>query len=379
MGPMSDSNASDKSAERSDAISVQRSIVPPELAPLGEHLALGEHVPLTVRRLLALFDETRRSPSAIERIARTMRDHAISCTPNFADAWIDETVTLRLPTAETAREDVTPTQSVVAPPAEPGLTSEPEATSMVQPGNSAHVVEPANRVGAIAAAHRPLVSLSPDEPIIEAVSIMQLRGVVMVSVTERGDRKLLGIVTWRSIAVALLDRASPTLRQCLEPARECPLEADLFEVARMVRTDGPVFVRGADGVLCGPVTQEDLVAEFGPRLEPFLLAGEVELALRSLVQERFPEEARSTCDARGTPAQRGLTLGECQRILQDPRCFDCAGIPFSRRQFDARLEDVRLLRNDLMHFNGGEPIDPQRVDELRHFVRALRRVIGARC
>jgi CBS domain-containing protein len=367
-----------KAPERSDAVIVQRPRVPPELSSIEERLALGEAVPVTVRRLLALFDETRRSPSVIDRIARTMRDHAISCTPNFVDAWIDETVALRLPATDVIREDVTRPQRIEAPSPEFEIARVPEPNPQVSSGSSAPFVDAANRVGAIAAAHRPLVSLSPDDPIIEAVSIMQLRGVGMVSVTERGDRKLLGIVTWRSIAVALLDRTSPMLRQCLEPARECPMDADLFEVARMVRADGPVFVRGAAGVLCGPVTQEDLVAEFGPRLEPFLLAGEVELALRSLVQERFPEEARSTCDARGTLAQRGLTLGECQRILQDPRCFEGAGIPFSRRQFDARLEDVRLLRNDLMHFNGGEPIDPQRVDELRHFVRALRRVIGAR-
>jgi hypothetical protein len=185
-------------------------------------------------------------------------------------------------------------------------------------------------------------------------------------------RKLVGMLTWRSLAKALASTPPTTsVRAFAEPAREYDLEADVFEVARTVRQEGPVLVRHGDGRLFGPITAEDFLEEFGTRLEPFLLIGELESVLRTLVEERLPEAMKLLRDERPSSAS-GPTLGECQALLQREENHRRAGLDFERVQFNQRLDKVREIRNDLMHFNRGEAVGPGEIATLRNFVRALR-------
>lgn len=347
-------------------------VIPEELKAAGAKVQRGEAVSATVRAVLTWFGEARRSAAAIERIASALTTCELAAHPSIADAWIDETITFGPLNAPAPQ----PTSSVpldAAPAVDRPATA--VAVAQVQTAEVLAVKplgDPVNRVGAISAAHRQLVFISPDAPLSDAHSVLRLDGLSCVTVATHQGRKLVGMLTWRSLAKALASTPPTTsVRAFAEPAREYDLEADVFEVARTVRQEGPVLVRHGDGRLFGPITAEDFLEEFGTRLEPFLLIGELESVLRTLVEERLPEAMKLLRDERPSSAS-GPTLGECQALLQREENHRRAGLDFERVQFNQRLDKVREIRNDLMHFNRGEAVGPGEIATLRNFVRALR-------
>jgi hypothetical protein len=59
------------------------------------------------------------------------------------------------------------------------------------------------------------------------------------------------------------------------------------------------------------------------------------------------------------------------RPLEKPDRWKKLGWPLDRATFIKRLDDLRLIRNNVMHFNP-EPLDPQAVVKLRHMLKLLR-------
>jgi hypothetical protein len=172
------------------------------------------------------------------------------------------------------------------------------------------------------------------------------------------------------------DPAQVHALDCAVRVRICSHNEDLFEVARKVQQDGCVLVRGRDGRLRGPLGLLDLAEIFGEQLEPFVLAGEVERTLRDAVEALLPEAAAAMREQRPTPVHNApLGLGECQAILQEPARWEGLGLPMDRGQFIAELNNVRGIRNDLVHFNP-DGVDAAGVRRLRAFAVALRASTG---
>jgi hypothetical protein len=68
-----------------------------------------------------------------------------------------------------------------------------------------------------------------------------------------------------------------------------------------------------------------------------------------------------------------LTLGEYLRLLQEPEKWGRLGMKIDRKTFTKDLDDIRGVRNDVMHF------DPDGVSDddlamLRRFVQFLQRL-----
>jgi hypothetical protein len=61
----------------------------------------------------------------------------------------------------------------------------------------------------------------------------------------------------------------------------------------------------------------------------------------------------SLCDTDGTRSIRSfddLDIGDCQRSLENPGSWAELGWPVDRVAFDKRLDELRGVRNDVMHF-----------------------------
>ncbi len=65
-----------------------------------------------------------------------------------------------------------------------------------------------------------------------------------------------------------------------------------------------------------------------------------------------------------------MTLGEYLRLLENTERWNRLGLPIDRVQFCKQLDDVRQIRNNVMHFDPDE-LRPEDIDKLRRFVRLM--------
>jgi hypothetical protein len=136
-----------------------------------------------------------------------------------------------------------------------------------------------------------------------------------------------------------------------------------------------VLVRAADNRIKGIVTSTDLNLQFQQLSEPFLLLGEIENFVRSLIDGKFTlAELRAIRDAAdgGRPVESvaDLTLGEIIRLVENPERWQRIGLQIDRVIFKNELERIRLIRNDVMHFDP-DPISVEDHQSLRAFVHFL--------
>jgi len=123
------------------------------------------------------------------------------------------------------------------------------------------------------------------------------------------------------------------------------------------------------------VTTSDLSLQFQQLGEPFLLLGEIENYVRRMIQDKFTlEELRLAQDpgaeARQVDGASDLTFGEYKRLLENPANWAKLGLTIDRAEFVDRLDQIRTIRNDVMHFDpDGIPDSDLRV--VRDFVRFL--------
>lgn len=223
-----------------------------------------------------------------------------------------------------------------------------------------------------------LCTVHEADSIVKAISLMSARDFSQVPVL-RGPSYCVGVVTWRSIGryVATRGRMPVTVGEGVEHVRIHPPHAHLFEVVADVVRDGCVLVRGHNNnLLQGIVTVSDLAGLFGQQLEPFVLVGEIERGLRSLLRRALGEERitlTGTAPVEAAPVE-DLTIGAMKRLLENPANWQRLGLPLDRAVFVSVLDGVRETRNDLMHF-APEPFEPGDLQQLRDFARLVRELL----
>ena len=116
--------------------------------------------------------------------------------------------------------------------------------------------------------------------------------------------------------------------------------------------------------------------------EPFLLLGEIENLIRSLIDDRFTSvELREAQD----PAPKGkevntaadLTFGEYIRLLENPARWQKLDLQIDRQTFCVDLNTVRTIRNEIMHFEPDDKVSDS-LDKLRDFARLLKDIENIR-
>jgi hypothetical protein len=126
------------------------------------------------------------------------------------------------------------------------------------------------------------------------------------------------------------------------------------------------------------VTSSDLSLQFQQLTEPFLLLGEIENHIRKTIGNRFSlEELRQAGDPSDTERLINevvdLTFGEYIRLLENPENWSKLQSQVDRTTFVDLLDKVRMIRNDVMHFDP-DGIPPEDLESLRNFARFLQRL-----
>jgi hypothetical protein len=120
----------------------------------------------------------------------------------------------------------------------------------------------------------------------------------------------------------------------------------------------------------------DLSLEFASLARPFFSIGEIERRLRRIIGEKYDqgdmESVRAPDDVdREVRSADDLTFGEYLRLLEEPDRWAKLRWSIDRATFIAALNDVREVRNEVMHFSP-DPLSSDQVLVLTNFIKLLK-------
>ncbi len=295
----------------------------------------------TVRELLGWFNYSRRSDRLIRRIRTKFAELDLRTDPDFERQHIDGDISIELDMEAT------------------GVRKEP--------------VDPTVRIGVLPTAHRPPTSVRPTDPLDKATTNMLIHDFSQLPVMVN-PRDVKGVVSWRSIGTAFaLGRLGDEVRHGMEEHREIAIDAPFFDAIKDIWEHGYVLVRDLDRTISGIVTASDFARQFAQLAQPFLVIGEIELHLRNLVSKFTLSEMAEASDDPDRPIEGSwdLNFGAYCRLLAKRDRWDKLGLRVDRATFMRNLDQVREMRNEVMHF-APDGLDPDEVDKLERVAMFLR-------
>ena len=354
------------------------------LEAIKEQLDLGCHQHRMGENILGAFGYVRRRATALAEINATLQDIGL-----VADPPINGDMPLRAPRIRfgvvPGPESGTGSSGLwegTSSPDSGDETAEDEATGDEE--IAGEVLAPSFRISELASANRPVKWIPPDASIQQAYTTMALKKYSQLVVASSGSprrQNIKGIVSYQSMAKALLSDAPEKVRDCLDNSVQIVAsDADLKDVVPMLGERDVVLVVGLDHRLQGIVTSWDLAEEFAQLVDPFKRIGEIEERLRTLVRRRLNAEQianflsdHSSVEGEHQAQPEDLTIGELQRVLEYPQHWDLLGLTaIDRVTFIKALDMIRGFRNRLMHFK--DPLSPEETLRLTNFCDLVREI-----
>jgi CBS domain-containing protein len=315
-----------------------------------------EHRPeeFSVRELLSLWGAKDRGDQ-ISRIEADLANHGLVTTPSFRKVTLDATV--RLVVGSSGADDSATTPDGVVS----DLTDEDDAAD-----------DPIGlTVGNLPSALGGLKSVAPNATFDEAVTKMLLNDFSQLAVLN-GPRNLRGAITWHSIAHARHADTEARLSDAIDAdAVAVRYDKELIDVLPELQRTGFVFVRDQENVVAGIVTTSDVVRAYGDMAMPFFQIGELDRSLRRVIARNLGLDQIGALCGRQIRSYDELSMGQYQRVLDDPGVWAGLGWPLDRSAFIERLDEIRQIRNDVMHFKP-DPPPAGTIDKLRKLNSLLR-------
>jgi len=217
------------------------------------------------------------------------------------------------------------------------------------------------------------VSVCPDASLEKAVTLMLTHDFSQLPVFA-GPRGLKGVISWKTIGSRMvLGREGGAVRDYMEAATTIAPDAPLFEAVQLVADNDYVVVKDKSRKVVGILTASDFSLQFRALAEPFLLIGEIEQGIRLLLGGKFINEQLADRGSSRAVTLAEMTFGDYVALLQHPDTWGRLSLRIDRKIFTEKLDDVRRIRNNVMHFkpNG---LDAEDVERLRAFARFMRRL-----
>ena len=305
---------------------------------------------VSVREFIRWFGYERRSKYIVSRIRNKMDNLDIRTVPDFEFVYIDTRIRFELV------------------PKRDGSSKSLEGPS-----------DPTVRIGALAASNKVPSSVKPDEALEVATTLMQMKDYSQLPVMVN-KRDVKGVITWRSLGNRLaLGHECNLVRDCMDPAKDISISAPLFDAIGDISEHGYELVRVSDRAITGIVTSSDVVNQFRQLAGPFLAIGEIEGHLRRLIHRKFTiDELKKVSfdqdDDTRIDGLADLTFGDYIRLLEKQENWRRLDLYVDRVVFIKSLEDIRRIRNDVMHFDP-EGLDPDYEMRIQDFARFFRDLV----
>lgn len=300
---------------------------------------------ITPRQLFNAFGFERRTQGNCYWVDKFLNENSLEVNPHYNDVWIDDTILLEhKPVAKTN----IPMDSI----------------------RRINVIDSANTIPAY---------VNNDASLLEATTIMQSYDFSQLPVINGNVRSLIGYISWESISKAKINGINSDMVKDYVVHDVATLSPDtpLIQAVEIVRKHDFAVVLAKDKSLYGIVTVSDVTNQYIEETEPFVLLSEIENHLRNLLRDKILEEdLKALCCREGHEVASidQMSFGDYVTVFGNERQWGELNIAADRKTFINQLEDIRNLRNNVMHFRptGLEEGD---MDHLRKFVEYLRILI----
>ena len=344
-------------------------VIEEKLEEISLLLDEGKAPSVTVRELLWWVLAQRRGWSAVTLIRAELAKRQLKTVPDFEDVYIDAVIHF------VKDEPTAVDEQIVAD--ETSQTEQPTDETSIVSGVFASS-DPTYRISKLEAASVAPIYVAPDATLACAVTIMLSNGFSQLPVMTN-ERDVKGVISWASIGVRLaMKKEGTAVRELMDPHQEIRASDSIFAAINIVNQHDYVLVRGDDRRITGIITAADLNNQFQKLAEPFLLLGEIENQIRKLIDNRFTsgelESAKNPADTeREISSVADLTFGEYVKLLENREKWSKLNLPIDREKFVEKLEQVRRIRNDVMHFDP-DPVPQKQQKLLRDFAQFLQRI-----
>jgi predicted transcriptional regulator len=375
--------------------------IPKELGWMATRLKEGHRVNrITVRDLLRMFKAERRGLNKVQGIRAALESLGLQTEPDFESEWIDGRIRICLKDVagqDETEDDAPDCQSMLEEHEKLPQEGDSELGTG-EPGGEAPIPivissagegivetklsepkDPTFRIGNLPAANKTLVTVGQDDALAKAVTKMLQFAYSQLPIMH-GEREVKGMISWKSIGARYaIGGECKKVQQCREDAQVVDGNGTLFDAIPTIVKHGYVLVRSQhDRRITGIVTASDLSLQFQQLAEPFLLLREIELHIRQLLQDKITIDDLETLAATetGVPVPKSisdLTFGGYLRLLQRPQVWDKLAISIDQGSLISLLEEVRIIRNDVMHFDP-DPMTADQLDILKNTAKFMQQL-----
>jgi CBS domain-containing protein len=250
------------------------------------------------------------------------------------------------------------------------------------PRNLTLITDPTFRVGRLRSANTPPTSVAPNSSLAEATTKMLMNDFSQLPVINGAPKagNVKGVISWHSIGIRrALGFSFTEVRECMEAPRIISADTSLLDAIGEITRHQYVLVFDKNNDISGIVTTSDLSVQFRELSEPFLLLREIENHVRHLILKGDFEaqELRNTSETKDKTRPVNdvfdLNFGEYIRLLERKESWPKIKLPIEREIFIERLENIRKIRNDVMHFDP-DGITEEDLDVLRKFTVFLQKL-----
>lgn len=360
--------------------------IPDQLLAVKKDIAAGKRRWAKVKTLLSWFGQKGRGKHVVQAIRETLNEAGLTTRPEFTSGGVHDYIEFRTlsetgddPAAESADSRVNGDKDRSA---DGGQTESDGGAGDGQDRGSSERSRSKFCIGMLEAANRPekIQAIARDKTVEEATTLMLMHRYSQLPVTQN-MRDVDGMISWRSLGRARASGdACEHVRDCLEDIRILPQDAPFFAAVDTITKEEVVLIRGTDRTITGIVTTADLSREYHEKAAPFLLLEEVEdririLISRNLSAEEIKQVKDPSDDTREIEDATDLTFGEYVRLLESRENWKKLRLGIDRKLFVGLLNDVREVRNDVMHFRP-DSSEPEDLDKVRMLRSLLEQLVG---
>lgn len=376
--------------------------IPKELGRMAYRLNEGHRVNrITVRDLLRMFKAERRGLNKVQDIRAALESLGLQTEPDFESEWIDGQIRICLKDGA-AHDNGEEDDGQGCGDLESGDQEAPEEeeseTTFVEVGNETPVPivvssagegivetklseppDPTFRIGSLQAANKPLVTVGQDDLLTKAITRMMQFDYSQLPIMH-GEREVKGMISWKSIGARYaIGGECKKVQHCREDAQVVNGNGRLFDAIPTIVKHGYVLVRSQhDQRITGIVTASDLSLQFQQLAEPFLLIREIELHIRQLLQDKITVEDLALLASAeiNNPAPKSisdLSFGGYVRLLQRSQVWEKLRLNIDQTSLLSQLEQVRAIRNDVMHFDP-DPMTFEQIEMLKNTAKFMQQI-----
>lgn len=317
-----------------------------ELKELAKKVnSTGNVVKTTPKKLLEHFNTSRRKTHVKWWIDKGLRELKIRTEPDYKTAYLYGEIILK------REKDVT------------------EQEDFVQ------------RVRLLDAANKIPKSVTKNDSIEKAMTLMMSNDFSQLPVMNSPNSKGVdGMISWHSIgwSTAKGKKVEKVLDCMKTDFTIIPYDTPILEAIHVIKENEVVLVQKVDKSISGLLTVTDIADEFFELAEPFLLIGQIETSIRVLLEGKFTaeelKEVKHGEDDRQIDSVSDLTFSEYIQLMRKGDNWFKIKIPLDKDEFTKKLDEVREIRNDVMHFSS-DNIDPEQQNTLKRTAQFLKEIL----